>query len=74
MSDLSTFLIGILCLLCGYVVGHVHALVSYHKRTTSERVVDMESKRAEFERARKSGARRTDHRYDPKQFRSDRHA
>lgn len=32
MSDLTIFLIGAAVFGAGYVVGHIHALVSYHKR------------------------------------------
>lgn len=32
MSDLTIFLIGAVALGAGYVLGHIHALVTYHKR------------------------------------------
>ncbi|WP_368655423.1 hypothetical protein ABRY94_11870 [Castellaniella ginsengisoli] len=32
MSDLTIILIGAAVFGAGYVVGHIHALVSYHKR------------------------------------------
>jgi len=32
MSDLTIILIALVVFGAGYVVGHIHALVSYHKR------------------------------------------
>jgi hypothetical protein len=32
MSDLTITLIGAAVFAAGYVIGHIHALVSYHKR------------------------------------------
>lgn len=54
MSDLTIMLIGAAVFGAGYVVGHIHALVSYHKRS-GPRPVSRDDQ---------------DYRYDPKRFRS----
>lgn len=57
MSDLTILLIGAVVFGAGYVAGHIHALVSYHKRRGPSGVVRNAS----------------DYRYDPKQYRGGRH-
>lgn len=57
MSDLTIILIALVVFGAGYVVGHIHALVSYHKRRSPRVVVRNAS----------------DYRYDQKQYRGGRH-
>lgn len=64
MSDLTIIFIALAGFGGGYVVGHVHALMNYHKRRTARKVQGLQAHR---KTAGAAGA--TDCRYDPKQFR-----
>lgn len=37
MSDLTITLTGLVCFVAGYVVGHIQALMGYHKRRSMDR-------------------------------------